>query len=112
MFNRAEIMKKAWAKYREFRKFYASWQIERGIVDASFSNCLSIAWRIAKSEASAAAAQAKALADYGDRAAERVRELTNELMRIDSRPFGLRSHRVADDRAALIAQIAVLSVRN
>ncbi|WP_117196391.1 hypothetical protein [Rhizobium terrae] len=107
-FDRAAIMRKAWEKYREFRARYAPWQIERRIVDASFSNCLRISWRIAKREAAEKAAAAQALTSYSDRAADRVRELTVELMRIDAQPWGMRSHRTADTRSAIQEEIRTL----
>jgi len=107
-FDRAAIMRKAWEKFQEFRARYASWQIERGIVDASFANCLRISWRIAKKEAAEKAAAARALASYGDRAADRVRALTAELMRIDAQPWGMRSHRTSDARSSITAEISVL----
>ena len=107
-FDLSAIMRRAWEKYREFRCRYAPWQIARGIVDASFSNCLRISWRLAKQEAEEKAAAAKALASYGDRAAERVRELTAELMRIDAQSWGMRSHRSANTRAAIQSEISNL----
>jgi hypothetical protein len=107
-FDLSAILRKAWEKYRDFRARYAPWQIERGIVDASFSNCLRISWRLAKQEAAKEAAAAKALASYGDRAAERVRELTAELMRIDTQSWGMRSHRSANTRAAIQSEISNL----
>jgi hypothetical protein len=107
-FNRSAIMRKAWEKYREFRARYATWQIERRVIDASFANCLRIAWRIAKDEAADKAAVAKAFALYGDRAADQVRDLTVELMRLDARPWGMRSHRSAAARASLSAEISAL----
>lgn len=107
-FDLSAIMRKAWAMYREFRVRYAPWQIERGIVDASFSNCLRISWRLAKQDAAEKAAAAKALASYGHRAAGRVRELTAELMRIDAQSWGMRSHRAADTRASIQSEMTNL----
>jgi hypothetical protein len=57
--DRSTLMKLAWDKYRDFRRRYGAWQIERGIVDASLSNCLKIAWRILKQKAADAVATAK-----------------------------------------------------
>ena len=108
-FDLASIMSAAWAQYRKFRKEYAAWQIERGIVDASFSNCLKIAWRIAKRGRAAASERAALAMKYAGRAAERVQELTLELMRLDCRPWGMRSHRTAADRSAMISEITNLS---
>lgn len=59
MFNNSEIMKDAWSKYRSIRQRYAAWQIERGIVDASFSACLKMAWASAKNAAAAVARKVK-----------------------------------------------------
>lgn len=109
MFDRSQIMKEAWKRWRDIRATYAVWQIKRGIVDASFSNCLKIAWRIAKREAVEKLAAAKVFAQYGDRAAERVRELTAELMRLDARPWGMRSHTISSARAAIASEISNLS---
>jgi hypothetical protein len=50
-FNRSEIFKAAWAIYRSIRARYAPWQIERGIIDGSFSHALKRAWDEAKAEA-------------------------------------------------------------
>lgn len=49
-FNRSEIFKAAWARYRSIRACYAAWQVKRGIVDGSFSNALKNAWAAAKSQ--------------------------------------------------------------
>jgi hypothetical protein len=110
-FDLAAIMRKASEKYRDFRNRYAAWQIARGIVDASFSNCLKIAWRLAKAEAAARSAAVASIARYGDRASDRVRDLAAELMRIDVQPWGMRSHRRSTARAALSNEIAVLTRR-
>lgn len=59
MFNTSEIMRDAWSKYRSIRQRYGAWQIERGIVDASFSACLKMAWAAAKNAANAVAHKVK-----------------------------------------------------
>ena len=59
MFNRSEIMKDAWVRYHDIRARYGKWQIERGLVDGSFSACLKTAWRVAKKHAAATARQAR-----------------------------------------------------
>jgi hypothetical protein len=110
MFDKAQIMRMAWAKYREFRQRYAPWQIERGVVDASFSNCLKIAWRTAKREAAEAAATVAALALWSSKAADRARELNAELMRMDCQPWGMRSYHIAAARAALQGELTTLRV--
>lgn len=53
MFNRSEIFKAAWANYHRTHANAAAWQIERGIVDGSFSKALKTAWRVAKAKQAA-----------------------------------------------------------
>ena len=108
-FDRAAVMRKAWEIYRDFRARYGEWQIKSKIIDASFSNCLKISWRVAKREAAERQATAAALATYGDRAADRVRELTDELTRIDAQPWGMQSHRIANHRNTVAAELAAFS---
>lgn len=59
MFSKTQIMKDAWQRYRDMRVRYGAWQIERGIVDASFSACLKMAWNSAKNAAAAVARKVK-----------------------------------------------------
>ncbi len=63
MFNRSQIMKAAWVRFRSVRQRYAPWQIARGIVDGSFACALRFAWQDAKREAQKAAALAGPNAD-------------------------------------------------
>ncbi|NSZ61859.1 hypothetical protein G6L16_000745 [Agrobacterium tumefaciens] len=77
--NRAEIMSDAWERYRDIRRRYATWQIARGIVDASFSACLKTAWRVAKQNRTKAADAAKVAALAGTPAGERLRALQSAL---------------------------------
>lgn len=78
-FDRSAIMQKAWERYRWIRRQYAAWQIERGIVDASFSACLVIAWRIAKQEREKAIGAAKVAKLAGTPAGDRLRALNAAL---------------------------------
>ena len=105
-FNKAAIMSAALENYRYLRTQYADWQIARRIVDVSFSRCLRAAWANAKKELAEAQTRAAVVASYGERAAEQVRNLTIELMRIDARPWKM-STRI--DRNAVIAEITSLS---
>lgn len=50
-FNRSEIFKSAWAIYRSIHARYAPWQIERGVINGSFSHALKCAWAEAKAKA-------------------------------------------------------------
>ncbi len=104
-FDRAAIMRAAWENYRYLCGQYANWQIERGLVDVSFSRCLKAAWANAKKEMADARARAAIHAAYGERAAERVQALTLELMRIDARPWKMSTRA---DRVAVQAEINTL----
>lgn len=79
MFNRSEIMKDAWARYRDIRVRYSAKQIERGFVDGSFSACLVIAWRVAKKQAAAKARQVRIDAMLTTANGERLRGLLGAL---------------------------------
>ncbi len=107
-FDRAAIMRAAWENYRYLRGQYADWQIERGLVDVSFSRCLKAAWANAKKDLAEARARAAAVAAYGERAASQVQTLTLELMRIDARPWKMSTRA---DRSALLAEIATFRGR-
>lgn len=78
-FNRSEIMKDAWARYRDIRVQYSAKQIELGFVDGSFSACLVIAWRVAKKQAAAKARQARIDAMLTSTNGERLRGLLGAL---------------------------------
>ena len=96
-FDRSRIMQMAWAMYRK------QWNGSRPANEASrrksFSRCLKSAWMTAKWEA------AEALKTIQQRAADRVQELTSELMRVDGRPWKMRPKA---DRSAILAEIATL----
>lgn len=63
MFDKSQIMKDAWAHFREIHATYADWQFERGIHDGSFSNALKVAWRQAKARAAEIARKLKEMAN-------------------------------------------------
>jgi hypothetical protein len=97
MFDRQQIMNEAWAIYRrETRTSRPTRLIDRKKL---FASCLRAAWAIAKHRI------AEAAKSMAQRAADRVQELTLELMRIDARPWKMR---VTGDRQALQAEIANL----
>ncbi|NEH52963.1 hypothetical protein GR210_29775 [Rhizobium leguminosarum] len=100
-FDRAAIMAHAWKIYR--RDWANARPADAQARRKSFSRCLKSAWMTAKWNAG------EALKTLQQRAADRVRELTCELMRIDARPWGLRSYRTTADRAAVVSEIAKLS---
>ncbi len=104
-FDRAAIMQKAWERYRWVRRQYATWQIERGTVDASFSACLVIAWRIAKQEREEAMNEAKAAALAGTPAGERLRGLQAALADTDRLSF---RYSAAARRTAIKSEINAL----
>ena len=99
MFNRSEIMKAAWVRFRGVRERYAPWQIERGIVDGSFGNALRIEWRIAKE----AVRKAAALAGPNAAQIEAIRA------QIDALKYKSFQMNVEPRRAALQAQLLALS---
>ncbi|MBO9122804.1 MULTISPECIES: hypothetical protein [unclassified Rhizobium] len=96
-FDRSRIMQLAWKLFRK------QWNGSRPANEASrrksFSRCLKSAWMTVKWEA------AEALKTIQQRAADRVHELTAELMRVNARPWRMR---VEGDRLALQAEISRL----
>lgn len=100
MFDTAKIMRDAWAIYR--RQWVGCRPANEATRKKSFAQALRSAWVWAKQEA------AEALKSVAEKAIERVRELTAELMRIDAQPWGMRSHRVAGRRDALQSEISTL----
>ncbi|MFF0947472.1 hypothetical protein ACFYE9_07320 [Rhizobium leguminosarum] len=96
-FNRAAIMTLAWKLYRRdwTNARPANGQAHR----KSFSRCLKSAWMTAKFEAE------KARMTIKQRAADRVEELTRELMRIEARPWKMTT---VADRRAIQAEIQAL----
>ena len=100
-FDRAAIMAHAWKLYR--RDWSNARPANAQARRKSFSRCLKSAWMTAKWRV------AEAVKTLQQRAADRVRELNCELMRIEARPWGFRNHRMAADRAAVLSEIAKLS---
>ncbi len=102
-FDRAAIMSDAWEHFRYIRRQYSARQIERGIVDASFSACLKTAWRIAKQNRTKAAVAAKVAKLAGTPAGERLRALRAALADTDTLSF---RYSAAARRAAIKSEIA------
>ncbi|OAE43605.1 hypothetical protein [Agrobacterium tumefaciens] len=105
-FNRAAIMSDAWERYRYIRRQYSAKQIERGIVDASFSACLTTAWRVAKQNRAKAAEAAKVAKLAGTPAGERLRALRAALADTDTLSF---RYSAAARRAAIKSEIASIT---
>ncbi|TQX88458.1 MULTISPECIES: hypothetical protein [unclassified Rhizobium] len=96
-FNVAAIMSEAWAIYRrETRLSRPTYAAGRRKL---FAQCLRTAWAWAKQRI------ADAKKTMRQRAADRVQELTIELMRVDARPWKMR---IAGDRQAVLAEIEML----
>jgi hypothetical protein len=104
-FDLAAIMSDAWERYRYIRRQYAAWQIERGIVDASFSACLKTAWRVAKKNREEARQAAKVAAVLETPAGERVHALRSALADTDRLSF---RYSAAARRAAIKSEINAL----
>lgn len=100
-FDLKQIMSDAWAIYR---RNWPKGSRPKGEQARSkeWAKALRNAWVWAKQ------ARADAMKSLAERAADRVRELTAELMRIDAQPWGMRSHRSADARSAIAAEISQL----
>ncbi|MHC2457710.1 hypothetical protein ACVMIX_004351 [Rhizobium leguminosarum] len=96
-FNRAAIMTLAWKLYR--RDWVNCRPASAEARRKSFSRCLKSAWMTAKFEA------AEARKTLKQRAADRVDELTRELLRIDARPWKMTT---VVDRRAIQAEIEAI----
>ena len=92
-FDLAAIMSDAWGRYRYIRRQHAAWQIERGIVDASFSACLKTAWRGAKQNRTKAAIAAKVAKLAGTPAGDRLHALRAALADTDTLSFRYSARR-------------------
>jgi hypothetical protein len=99
MFSKTEIMRKAWAIYKEVHATYADWQIERGIVDGSFSGALKTAWRVIKARVVQAARKAAEMANPA------IVALRSRINALQFKSFG---HNIQRERQALELQIAKL----
>ena len=96
MFNRSEIMRKAWAHYRARRASYAPWQIARGIVTVTFAASLREAWHHAKADAAREARETRI--DAALAASARARVIVRQLETLPYRPL-------ATDTASLAASL-------
>ncbi|MFF2320216.1 hypothetical protein ACFVTJ_04095 [Agrobacterium sp. NPDC058088] len=105
-FDRAAIMADAWERYRYIRRQYGKWQIERGIVDASFSACLKTAWRVAKQRREEARQSVKVAKVMKTPAGDRLRALQSALA--DTNYLSLR-YSAAARRAVIKFEIAALT---
>lgn len=95
--SRSKVMHKAWELYRYVRRRYAQWQIDRGLIDASFSAALKAAWRAVKEEA------VKLALTILPAVVSRLEALRAEIDALKYKPFG---HHIARERVALEASIA------
>lgn len=105
-FDLPAIMSDAWERYRHIRRQYAAWQIERGLVDASFSACLKTAWRVAKQNRTKAAVAAKVATLAGTPTCDRLRALRAALADTDTLSF---RYSAAARRAAIKSEIAAIT---
>ncbi|MBO9100327.1 MULTISPECIES: hypothetical protein [unclassified Rhizobium] len=97
MFHIRNIMTEAWAIYRRETRSSRPSHVEGR--RKLFAQCLRTAWTWAKQRI------ADGKKTMQERAAERVQELTIELMRVDARPWKMR---IAGDRQAVLAEIKML----
>lgn len=104
-FDRSAIMADAWERFRYIRRQYSAKQIERGIVDASFSACLKTAWRVAKKNREDARQAAKVAAVMETPAGERLRALRAALAATDTLSF---RYSAAARRTAIKSEINAL----
>ncbi len=105
-FDLVAIMSDAWERYRYIRRQYSARQIERGIVEASFSACLKTAWRVAKQNRTKAAIAAKVAKLAGAPAGDRLRALRAALADTDTLSF---RYSAAARRAAIKTEIAAIT---
>ena len=105
-FDLAAIMSDAWERYRYIRRQYAAWQIEHGIVDASFSACLKTAWRVAKQNRTKAAVAAKVATLAGTPAGDRLCARRAALANTDALSF---RYNAAARRASIKFEIAAIT---
>lgn len=105
VYDLSRIMKDAWRRHRDIHARYEAWQIERGVVDGSFSACLKMAWRAAKNDAAAVAHKRKMDAVMAGPKGPTLTALVKALQSVDYASF---RYRAADQRAAIQAQIDYL----
>lgn len=85
--NRSEIMKATWKRWRYIRRAYGQWQIDSGIVDASFSAALRCAWRQAKDAMKVAIRRAVLTALEGTEAGNEIAALHEAIEGCDRLSF-------------------------
>lgn len=105
MFSKSEIMRDAWAMWREKRARYAAWQFERGIHDGSFSTCLRTAWAKAKRARDNAERRAKVERILSGPKGLTLIEMQRALEAVDYLPSHMNASR---RRASITAQIEAL----
>lgn len=105
-FDRSAIMADAWERFRYIRRQYSAKQIERGIVDASFSSSLKTAWRVAKKNREEARQAAKVAAVMETPAGARLRALQAALA--DAHTLSFR-YSAAARRAAIKSEISAIT---
>ncbi|PYE98903.1 hypothetical protein C8J35_103504 [Rhizobium sp. PP-F2F-G38] len=105
MFNRSQIMKAAWVRFRNIRVNYHPTQIKRMGADATFGGCLKTEWRIAKADAAKEARQRKIDALLNSSQADTMRGLLTALENVQYLSF---RYRAADHREAIERQIETL----
>ncbi|KQV39196.1 MULTISPECIES: hypothetical protein [unclassified Rhizobium] len=95
-FYRSQIMRDAWALYRQDKAYIANNTYLAGAV-ASFSASLKEAWRRAKAAAAKRAVSAAVAA--------RIDELKSQLVTLESKSF---RYRIGFERGALVSQLMKL----
>ena len=81
-FNRSEIMKDAWREYRREKAYNLRYGYPAEFMP--FSQCLRLAWRVAKTRAREAA---QCAADMARKAGERIIALRKALEELDCKSF-------------------------
>lgn len=99
-FDMGKIMRDAWSIYR--RRWSGVRLATVAARRKAFADALRNAWAWARQ------AIEESQRTTAQRAAARVAELNAELMRLDARPWGMRSHRTEITRTAILSQIKVL----
>ncbi|MBY3344891.1 hypothetical protein [Rhizobium laguerreae] len=96
-FDKGAVMRMAWAIYR--KRWVGARPANEAARRKSFGQCLKSAWMTVKYQA------AEAVKTVQQRAADRIQELTAELMRVDARPWRVG---IGTDRAEILTQIAFM----
>jgi hypothetical protein len=95
IFTKADVMRKAWAIYKDIHAKYENWQFERGIHDGSFSGALKAAWRAMKAAAAEAARKA---AEAANPYAAAIAVMRHNIGNLQYKPFG---HDIRKERARI-----------